>query len=397
MRKKGSLYIVCALIISVMLGLLLENRQDIADVFKPLGTIYINLIKLVMVPLVFSSLIIGINNVTDIKKVGKIGLHTIIIFLSSTAVAVIIGLMLSNIFKTGTGINIPEGVYEVKEMPAFSEVIVSIFPSNALGALFEANMLQIILLSVLVGIALVQYGKSNILEKGISELYDITSIVMSWIMKITPIGILGLLIPTVANNGISVILPLIRVVGVFYLAVMIHICITYVMMIKIGAKGSVRKFFKSIFPAMIIAFSSCSSVATLPVSMQKAQDELKLSKEVSGLVLPLGATINMDGNALYQGIVALFIAQAYGIDLSLQMQLMVVVTGVIASIGAAGVPGAGMIVLSTVLMSVGLPVDGIVLVAGIDRILDMGRTVTNITGDLVTACIVERINAKEGI
>ena len=186
----------------------------------------------------------------------------------------------------------------------------------------------------------------------------------------------------------------IKLILVFYLAVMIQIGVIYTVSLNCFADFRLKEFYKAMLPAQVIAFVSCSSAAALPVSMQRMQEKLKISKEVSSFVLPLGATINMDGNALYQGIVALFIAQAYGIEMTVSMQIMIVLTGTLASIGAAGIPGAGMIVLSTVLMSVGLPVDGIALVAGIDRILDMGRTLTNITGDAVTTCIVEKKFSK---
>lgn len=204
------------------------------------------------------------------------------------------------------------------------------------------------------------------------------------------ICILGLMIPTVAANGLGVIIPLGKLVLIFYLAVVFQMGITYTVSLKCFSDFKLKDFYRAMMPAQIIAFVSCSSSAALPVSMQQTQDELGISKEVSGFVLPLGATINMDGNALYQGIVALFIAQAYGIEISIPLQVMIILTGTLASIGAAGVPGAAMVVLSTVLLSVGLPVDGIALVAGVDRILDMGRTLTNITGDATAACIVEK-------
>ena len=356
--------------------------------FQPLGTVYVNLIKMIMVPLVFSSLILGITSITDVKKIGKIGILTVMIFLITTAIAVVIGLILSNIFVPGEGILIESVAYEAKAMPGFTDTIVGVFPSNILEALLNANMLQIIFIAIILGVAIVKI-KGNLLKGIIEEIFDVTSMITKWIMALTPLGVLGLMIPTVAQNGINVLLPLGKLILVFYLAVVIYISITYCVSIKYFTKFSVKNFFRGLFPAQVVAFVSCSSAAALPVSMQRVQGELGVSKEVSGFVLPLGATINMDGNALYQGIVALFVAQAYGIELSLTMQMIIVLTGTLASIGAAGVPGAGMIVLSTVLASAGLPIDGIALVAGIDRILDMGRTYVNVTGDAMTACIVE--------
>ena len=398
-KNKLAIAIFVSLIVSVIGGTILQNNVEVAELFSPLGTIYINLIKMIMVPLVFSSLVLGISSITDVKKIGTMGIITITFFMATPAIAVIIGLILSNIFKPGMGIVVENVTYEAKEMPSVAESIVGIFPSNILDAMLNANMLQIIFVAIVIGIAIVRVApKGERLSGVIEDIYEVMSHITKGVMVLTPIGILGLMIPTVAKNGLGVLIPLAKLILVFYLAVAIQVGITYTISLKCFSDFKVKEFFVGMLPAQIIAFVSCSSAAALPVSMQRAQDELKISKEVSGFVLPLGATINMDGNALYQGIVTLFIAQAYGIELSIPMQAMVVLTGTLASIGAAGVPGAGMIVLSTVLLSVGLPVEGIALVAGIDRILDMGRTLTNITGDAVTACIVEkrlRVQAKK--
>lgn len=391
MKNKSAISILIALFASVVVGLSLQSRVEIANMFQPLGTIYINLIKMIMVPLVFSSLVLGITSITDVKKIGKMGIRTILIFMVTTAVAVSIGLILSNIFKPGVGITVGTTAYEAKKMPGITETIVGIFPSNIIEGFLNGNMLQIIFVSIILGIAIVKISpKGKTLKACIEDLFEAVSVITKWVMVLTPVGILGLMIPTVAQNGIEVLLPLAKLILVFYLAVVIHVSFTYCLSIKYLTNFSVREFFKGMFQAQVLAFVSCSSAAALPVSMKKIQDELKVSKEVSSFVLSLGATINMDGNALYQGIVALFIAQAYGIELSITMQIIVILTGTLASIGAAGVPGAGMIVLSTVLASVGLPIDGIALVAGIDRILDMGRTFVNVTGDAVTACIIDK-------
>ena len=373
--------IFISLATSIVIGVLLQGQNEKAEIFLPLGTIYVNLIKMIMVPLVFSSLVVGISSITDMKKIGEMGVITIVYFMFTTALAVTIGLGLSNIFKPGIGVAIGNQIYEAKEFPSVIDSIVGIFPSNILEALLSANMLQIIFIAVVMGIAIVKIApKGDRLRGIIEELFDVMSIITKGVMVLTPIGVLGLMIPTVAANGISVLVPLAKLILVFYLAVMIQIGVIYTVSLNCFADFRLKEFYKAMLPAQVIAFVSCSSAAALPVSMQGMQEKLKISKEVSSFVLPLGATINMDGNALYQGIVALFIAQAYGIEMTVSMQIMIVLTGTLASIGAAGIPGAGMIVLSTVLMSVGLPVDGIALVAGIDRILDMGRTLTNITG-----------------
>ncbi len=394
-KNKLAIAIFISLATSIVIGVLLQGQNEKAEIFLPLGTIYVNLIKMIMVPLVFSSLVVGISSITDMKKIGEMGVITIVYFMFTTALAVTIGLGLSNIFKPGIGVAIGNQIYEAKEFPSVIDSIVGIFPSNILEALLSANMLQIIFIAVVMGIAIVKIApKGDRLRGIIEELFDVMSIITKGIMVLTPIGVLGLMIPTVAANGISVLVPLAKLILVFYLAVMIQIGVIYTVSLNCFADFRLKEFYKAMLPAQVIAFVSCSSAAALPVSMQRMQEKLKISKEVSSFVLPLGATINMDGNALYQGIVALFIAQAYGIEMTVSMQIMIVLTGTLASIGAAGIPGAGMIVLSTVLMSVGLPVDGIALVAGIDRILDMGRTLTNITGDAVTTCIVEKKLSK---
>lgn len=392
-KAKSTILIFVSLFISVIVGVILQGSGNAAaaELFRPLGTIYINLVKMIMVPLVLSSLIVGISGITDVKQLGKMGIITVTYFSVTTAVAVIIGLVLSNIFKPGIGITVGSEIYNANEFPDIMEQIVSIFPDNILEALLNANMLQIIFIAILIGIAIVKAApKGELLRKIAEDVFEVVSLITKCIMIVTPLGILGLMIPTVAANGINVLLPLGKLILVFYLAVAIQNGITYTISLKCFSNFKLKEFYGALLPAQIIAFVSCSSAAALPVSLKRTQEELKLSTEVSGFVLPLGATINMDGNALYQGIVTLFIAQAYGIEISIPLQVIIILTGTLASIGAAGVPGAGMIVLSTVLASVGLPIDGIALVAGIDRILDMGRTYTNVTGDAITACIVDK-------
>lgn len=391
-KNRFSFFIVGALVFSVAAGLLLQGNPETARLAAPLGVIYVNLIKMIMVPLVFSSLVLGVSSVSDMKKLGKIGGSTVGIFLATTAAAVVIGLILSNLFKPGVGLTLTQGTYEAKAFPSLVDTIVGIVPGNVLDAMLQANMLQIIFIAVVLGIGMVKTGKKGERLKGVIEdIFEVVSCITKGIMYLTPIGIVGLMVPTVAENGIGILLPLLKLIFVFYLAVVIHMGIVYCTALTCLSDFSIKQFLKGMLPAQVIGFVTCSSAAALPVSMRQMQEELGVSKEVTGFVLPFGATVNMDGNALYQGIVALFIAQVYGIEMTIPMQLMVILTGTMASIGAAGVPGAGMIVLSTVLASVGLPIDGIALVAGIDRVLDMGRTLTNVTGDAVTACMVQKL------
>lgn len=390
-----SVKVILALSIGTLLGIIFRNNESVVKYIEPFGTIYISLIKLIMIPLVFTSLTLGMTNIDNKKKVGKMGVVTIITFLFTTGIAVILGLIGSSIFKPGVGMVLSGKIDDVNEYPDAINTFLSIVPSNIVQAMSEGKMLQIILISIILGIGLSKVGKKGEkLYELIDSIYNTVIVITKGIIEFTPIGIVGLMVPTVANNGLNVLFPLIKVILVFYLMAIIHLVFVYGGIVKGFTKYSVIEFEKAIFPVQMLAFSSCSSAATLPVSYESAQNELHISKEVSSFVLPLGTTINMDGNALYQGIVALFIAQAYGVHMTIPMQFMVVTTGILASIGAAGVPGAGVIVLSTVLMSVGLPVEGVALIAGIDRILDMGRSMINVTGDIVTAAVVQKVLDK---
>lgn len=396
MRKmKLTTKIFIGLLIGVVIGMFLTNNEEIAVMFQPLGDIYIRLISLVMVPLVFTSLLLGVSSVTDIKKVGKIGLSTIVYFMGTTLIAVVIGLVLANVIQPGAGMNlVPEAATSDADFPSLAETIINIFPGNILEAFVEVNMLQIIFIALIFGIGVVRLGeKADPFRNIVQSIYDVSIDVTQIIMEFTPLGVIGLIVPVVATNGLEVLLPLGRVIIAFYLAVIIHIGVTYTLSVKFWSVYNLKEFFKAILPAQLVGFTTCSSSATLPVTLN-SMEELKINKEVSGFVLPLGATINMDGSALYQGITALFVAQAYGLELSLVSQLTVIAVGTLASIGAAGVPGAGVIILSMVLSSVGLPLEGVALVAGIDRLLDMGRTMTNITGDATATVIVSNLLNK---
>ncbi len=390
-KAELSIKIFTALVLGIILGLLFQGHDAILSWFVLLGKIYTSLIKMVMVPLVFTSLTMGIANLDDTKKMGKMGRIVVAVFLSTTAIAVILGLVVSYFIKPGEGIQMTAEAVEIKAYPNVMDTITGIVPDNIITALSGTNMLQVILISVVLGLGIVKAGKSG---KEIYQLfesaYNVVIVITKGIMELTPIGVLGLMVPTVAQNGLEILLPLAKLIFAFYLAALIHYCLVYCVLIKKFTSYGIKEFEVAMLPAQMVAFSTCSSAAALPVSLQRLQEKLKISKEVSGFVLPLGATINMDGNALYQGIVALFVVQAYGIDMTFTMQLMVVLAGTFASIGAAGVPGAGVIVLSTVLASAGLPMEGVALVLGIDRILDMGRTFINVTGDAITAAIVQK-------
>ncbi|MDQ0227126.1 dicarboxylate/amino acid:cation symporter [Metabacillus niabensis] len=389
---KFSTKVFIGLILGVIVGVLLQDNPDVAAMFKPIGDIFIKLIKMIMIPLVFSSLVIGITNLSDIKKVGEIGIKTFVYFMITTAIAVAIGLSVSSIIEPGKGMTIDSSVSEDKvEIPSFVDTITNIVPDNIFSALVNADLLQVIFFAVVLGVGIVKAKSRGELIKGfVVSIYDVVSIITDFIMKLTPIGVFGLMVPVVATNGLAVLLPLLKVIIAFYIAVILHMIIVYLFSVKFLSSYTIKEFITALLPAQLIAFTTCSSLAALPVTIKSVQEKLKVPKEVSGFVLTLGATINSDGNAIYQGIAVFFVAQAYGLDLSFGALLMVVLTGTLASIGAAGVPGAALVVVSLVLSTVGLPPEGIALIAGIDRILDMGRTLVNVTGDATTTVVINK-------
>ena len=398
-KKKLSLpaMIVIALILGIICGLLMMNHVDIAVTYiKPFGTIFLNLLKFIVVPIVLLSIMCGVMSMEDIKKVGAIGGKTVAFYLVTTAFAVSIGLLISNLLKGSFTVLDTTGLeYEASEPVSFMDTIVNIFPSNAFTPLVEANMLQVIVIALLVGFGFVVVGEKAAPAKVVIEsLNEVFVKVMDMIIKLSPIGVFCLITPVIAENGAAVIGSLAAVIGVAYLCYILHMVVVYSGLAKIGAGISPLKFFKGMSPAMIFAFSSASSVGTLPINMECAEG-LGVKKEISSFVLPLGATINMDGTAIYQGVSAVFIATCFGIDLTLGQMVTIVLTATLASIGTAGVPGAGLVMLTMVLQSVGLPLEGIALIAGVDRIFDMGRTVCNITGDAACACVVNAMEEKK--
>lgn len=398
--KKVSLtvWIFAALVLGVIVGLLMQNCADFAnDYIKPFGTIFLNLIKMIVVPVVLLSIMQGIISLQDVRKVGSIGVKTVVYYLITTAFAVTFGLIFSNLLNVGAGyqISTEELVYEASEAPSFMDTIVNIFPSNAVAPLASATMLQVIVIALLFGFGIIIAGEKGKLAKDVVDSFcEVSFQVMGMIIKLSPIGVFALITPVVASNGPAVLLPLLKVIGVAYLVYIVHMVVVYSSTVKVINGMSPLKFFKGMSPAMMFAFSSASSVGALPFNLECTQ-KLGAKKEVASFVLPLGATINMDGTAIYQGVCAIFIAQIFGIDLSIGQQVTVVLTTVLASIGTAGVPGSGMIMLAMVLESVGLPVEGIALVAGIDRILDMGRTCVNITGDAACTMCVDALERRK--
>ena len=398
-KKKLSLavQIFIALVLGIVVGIALTKQVAFANTYiKPFGTIFLNLVKWVVTPLVFFSIMSGVISMRDIRKVGSVGVKTIVYYLCTTALAIIIGLLFANIFKGVFPVLQTSGLeYAAKDPVSFMDTLVGFFPSNFLAPFVNANMLQIIVASLLIGFSLLLIGEKKQLEfKLVETLNDTFMKAMEMIIKLSPIGVFCLICPVVAENGPSVLGSLAMVLLVAYIAYIIHMVIVYSVAVKAGAGMSPLKFFKGMLPAMMMAFSSASSVGTLPLNME-CSEKLGADKDVSSFVLPLGATVNMDGTAIYQGVCSIFIASCFGISLTFPQMLTIVLTATLASIGTAGVPGAGMIMLAMVLQSVGLPVEGIALVAGIDRIFDMGRTTVNITGDASCAIIVSELERRK--
>ena len=398
MKKKMSLasQIFIALILAIIAGILLGGHAAFAKAYiKPFGTIFLNLIKFCVVPLVLFSIMSGILSMNDIKKVGSAGIKTVVYYLLTTACAITIGLLVGSAFKgLFPALGTTDLSYEASSSASFMDTIVGIFPSNFIAPMSSANMLQLIVMALFMGFAILLLGdQASGIKSAVNQMNLVFMKCIDMVLKLSPIGVFCLLCPVVAENGASIIGSLAMVLLAAYIAYILHMAIVYSATVRTLGGMSPAKFFKGMMPAMVFAFSSASSVGTLPINLECSR-KLGASDEISSFVLPLGATINMDGTAIYQGVCAIFIAACYGIQLTFPQMLTVVLTATLASIGTAGVPGAGMVMLAMVLAAVGLPVDGIALVAGVDRIFDMGRTVVNITGDASCAIIVSNMDKK---
>lgn len=388
-----SIKILISLVLSVVVGLMadVEGLPFIKWWIAPIGTIFINLIKMVIVPIVFTSLVVGMTSLGDLKKLGRIGIKTIFIYLFTTAIAIMIGFAVAGIIHPGIGLEMTAGdAVKVKEAPSIMQVFVAMVPTNPVASMAKADILPIIIFALFVGVGILQVGgkKSQLLIDWFDAAAEVSYKIINMVMQFAPIGVFCLLLPVVAENGPKVLLPLLSVIACMAFGSVIHAVAVYSSMARIWGNTSPLKFFRGMSEAILIAFTTCSSAATLPINMKNCQEKLGCSRDIASFVLPLGATINMDGTAIYMGVCSLFIANVYGIDLTMAQMGMIVLTGTLASIGTAGVPGAGLIMLSMVLLSVGLPMEGLALVAGIDRILDMFRTTVNITGDAAVTCVI---------
>ncbi len=381
----------------------LTKEPTIATQIKPAGDLFIRLLSFLAIPLVIASLIVGAASLEDVKKIGRIGAKTFIIYIITTSIAITIGLTAANLLKPGKKVDSQtkerllgefqddssEEIVEQLEVDVVN-FFVEIVPKNPIKAMAKGNMLQIVFFAVLFGITLTFIEKRK--SKHVVQFFDGVSDVMikmvEFIMKIAPIGVFALIGATIAQFGFSIIYTLLWYIIAVLIGLLIQTLITYSFLAKFLGGLNPIDFLKGMRNAQAIAFSASSSAATLPVTINCAERNLGVPKQISGFVLPLGATINMDGTALYQGVAAVFIAQVYGFDLNIAQQLTVVITAVLASIGTAPVPGVGIIMLVIILQSVNVPPQGIALILGVDRILDMCRTVTNVTGDAAVASAI---------
>ncbi len=393
-----------------------------SDYIRPFGDIFITLLKLIAVPLVLASLVVGVSNLNDMSQLSRMGGKTIGIYLITTTLAITIGLGIVNVMQPGKAL--PEetrtslmesygGSVEGRDEAARElmdrsplDFFVDIVPENFFEAASDnSNMLQVVFIAILIGIGIVNIPiqKGQVLINVFESLNDVIIKIVDLIMKTAPYGVFALMavvIVDLAGDDLSQALTLLSALGWYTLAVVIglflHVMIVYSSLFKIFSKMKLRDFFKAIQPAVLLGFSTSSSAATLPVTMERVEKNLGVDEEVSSFVLPVGATINMDGTSLYQAVAAVFIAQALGMDLSIAQQLTIVLTATLASIGAAGVPGAGIIMLVIVLQTIQVPIEGIALILGVDRILDMVRTAVNVTGDAAVAVAVAHTEGKLG-
>ena len=390
-------WIFIGMILGVLAGLAFWGHGDFTTAYiKPFGTIYINLLKFLVVPVVLTSIVSGVVSLGDIKRVGSIGWKTIVYYLCTTAIAIVIGLVFASVAK---GMNIfpvletAELEYEANSSNVMN-VIVSIFPDNMWGALSAANMLQVIVIALFLGAGILVAGDAaKAFDDFMVSAYAVIMKIMGFVISLTPIGVFCLMTDVVAVNGPKIVGSLLLVIIVAYIAYLAHFLACYGVSVTALGKVGFGKFVKGIWPAMIVAFTTTSSAATLPVTID-CSNSMGSDPEVSSFVLPLGATINMDGTAIYMGVATIFIASCYGITLTLGQMAMIVLTATLASIGTAGVSGAGMIMLAMVLEGVSLPVAGIALIAGVDKLFDMGRTTLNIVGDSTAALYMTRLDAK---
>jgi len=396
LKLKIHTQIFIAIVLGLAAGIVLGEK---AVHIKIVGDLFIRLLKVIIIPLILASMVAGIVSLGDMRKLGRIGLKTFIYYMATTTLAIGVGLILVNLIKPGVGVNIvADTVTDLsgRETPSIVSIITDILPENLFDAMAKDRVLSIIFFSILLGVAISSIGEKG---KPLAILFDAFNTVMmkitGWIMRLAPLGIFALMAYTIGTMGLSVLRSLFLYMMTVILGLTIHALVILPMLLMIFGKHSPVKLFKDVFSALATAFSTASSAATLPITMDCLQENTGVSNKITSFVLPLGATINMDGTALYEAVAAMFIAQAYGIELGLWQQLVIMLTATLASIGAAAIPGAGLITIVIVLKAVNLPLEGIAMILAVDRLLDMLRTAVNVWGDTCGAVVVANLEAEK--
>lgn len=391
-QRSLSTYIVLALVLGVVVGAV---SPDLGLAMKPLGDIFIRMIKMIVVPLIFFSLIMGIAGTGDFSKLGRLGGKAILWFEVATTVALVVGLLVVNLIEPGMGVHIQQGMTEAVQKIAdhkpldHIQMIVNIVPTNIIDAMARADMLQIIFFSCIFAISAAKAGKDG--QKVIDLSRDITHIMFNvthYVMKVSPIGIFGAIAHTVAMYGLDVLIPLLKLIGTMYLAIGIFLVIL-VIGAAVVTKVNLIGFMKVIKEPMVLAFTTSASEAALPIAMEKLE-RIGIPKHIVSFVLPLGYTFNLDGSTLYSAVAVIFLGQVYGVPLPLGLQIVILLTLMISTKGIAGVPGAALIILAGTATAFGIPVEGVAMLLGIDRVLDMARTMCNVTGNCIAGLVVAR-------
>ncbi len=393
--------LIGGLIFGVILNLFVPHSSFrdailVDGIFYVVGNGFIRLMKMLVVPLVFCSLVCGSSAIGDTKSLGKVGGKTIVFYLLTTALAVSVAITVATIVKPGVGLDmssIETGETTVAENVSVADTILNIIPENPIGALADGTMLQIILFALLIGVLLAKMGErteliANLFNQCNELMMEMTNLVMS----LAPVGVFCMIAKTFANLGFDAFLPLLKYMGSVLLGLLIQCLVVYMILLVVFTRLNPIKFIQKFFPVMAFAFSTSTSNATIPMNIDTLEERIGVSRKISSFTIPLGATINMDGTSIMQGVAVVFAAQAYGMQLGPKGYLTVIATATLASIGTAGIPSVGLVTLSMVFTAVGLPVEAIMLIMGVDRILDMIRTAVNITGDAVCTTIVAHQN-----
>lgn len=394
-KKKDKLGLPAQMLIGlgagVLLGFICQQFPSInPEWFKPLGDLFIRLIRMIVIPLVFCSIVSGATSMGSASKLGQIAVRCLVFFIGTTALAVIIGLTVANFSSPAAGIYLQtkESLSNAIAAPSIVDTLLNIIPLNPFEAMSTGNLLQVLFFALFFGFVLSVMGERvNLIKRLIDELNEVMITVTNIIMRLAPLGVFALITYTVGSFGLSILLPLIKLIAIVYFAALLHIILVYVPLVKLFTHLPLKTYFLIMAEPLLMAFTTCSSAAALPANM-KAALNLGSTQEVTSFAVPLGTTVNMDGAALYLGIATIFVAEVYGISLGFSEQMTVLIMSLLASIGSVGVPGSALIVMTMVFAQVGLPMEGIALVAGIDRILDMARTTLNVMGDSTCAVVV---------